>query len=328
MYATGNKKMLNMLILEILKEYSDENHRLTQQEILRLLKKNYDMDCDRRSVKANVLSLKELGYDISMEDGYYLAERDFDDDELRMLIDSVLFSRNMTTKQAGRLIKKLVAQGNRYFSPKVKHIRSLPDLPHADNKQMPYVLDAINDAIDNKKKLAFMYYAYGTDLKLHPTREKPFVVSPYIVVASGGFYYLMANYDKYDTMGYFRVDKIYDVIAVEGKPRDIRTVTGFENGMNLPKHMAEHIYMYSGDSADITFTATKNILNSIVDWFGKDFRIIKDHDDMLTIEVCCNKKAFMYWALQFGRFVEVLKPADLRADVAEVVKGMAKKYKD
>lgn len=36
-YATANKKMLNMLILDILKEYSDEKHRLTQQEIIRLL---------------------------------------------------------------------------------------------------------------------------------------------------------------------------------------------------------------------------------------------------------------------------------------------------
>ena len=87
MYATGNKKMLNMLILEILKEYSDQEHRLTQQEIIRLLKSNYDMVCDRRSVKNNVVCLRELGYEISMEDGYYLLEREFDDVELRMLID-------------------------------------------------------------------------------------------------------------------------------------------------------------------------------------------------------------------------------------------------
>ena len=93
MYATGNKKMLNMLILEILKEYSDQEHRLTQQEIIRLLKSNYDMVCDRRSVKNNVVCLRELGYEISMEDGYYLLEREFDDVELRMLIDSVLFAK-------------------------------------------------------------------------------------------------------------------------------------------------------------------------------------------------------------------------------------------
>ena len=93
MYATGNKKMLNMLILDILKEYSDSEHRLTQQDIIRLLRTDYGMECDRRSVKSNVLSLIELGYDISMENGYYLDEREFENAELRLLIDSVLSSR-------------------------------------------------------------------------------------------------------------------------------------------------------------------------------------------------------------------------------------------
>ena len=91
MYATGNKKMLNILILDILREYTDEKHSLTQQEIIRLLDKNYGMTCDRRSVKNNILSLKELGYDISMDKGYRLLSREFDDAELRILIDSVLF---------------------------------------------------------------------------------------------------------------------------------------------------------------------------------------------------------------------------------------------
>ena len=100
MYATGNKKMLNMLILEILREYSDDDHHLTQQDIIRLLKKNYDMVCDRRSVKNNILFLKELGYDISMQDGYFLVEREFEDAELRMLIDSVLFSKTIFQAQA------------------------------------------------------------------------------------------------------------------------------------------------------------------------------------------------------------------------------------
>ena len=97
MYATGNKKMLNMLILEILRKYSDEDHALTQQEIIKLLDHNYGMECDRRSVKNNVLSLKEMGYDISMEKGYKLLSRDFDDAELRILIDSVLFSKSISS---------------------------------------------------------------------------------------------------------------------------------------------------------------------------------------------------------------------------------------
>ena len=118
MYATGNKKMLNMLILEILRQYSDENHSLTQQEIIKLLDKNYGMECDRRSVKANVLSLKELGYDIDMDDGYRLLSREFDDAELRILIDSVLFSKSISTKQAKDLVSKIQGLASNFFNAK------------------------------------------------------------------------------------------------------------------------------------------------------------------------------------------------------------------
>lgn len=172
MYATANKKMLNMLILDILEEYSDADHRLTQQEIIRLLKANYDMECDRRSVKNNVEYLNDLlGDVIDMEDGYYLAEREFEDAELRMLIDSVLFSKNLTQKQARSLIDKLRAKGNKYFPAKVSHIRNLPEMQHSDNKQLMYALDTVNDAIAGKKKISFIYNTYGTDFKLHPKRD-------------------------------------------------------------------------------------------------------------------------------------------------------------
>ena len=96
MYGNDRKKLLILLILEVLQINTDEDHHLTQQEILRILEAEYGVTCDRRSVKANVLDLIDLGYDINMDDGYYLASREFDDAELRMLIDSVLFSRNIS----------------------------------------------------------------------------------------------------------------------------------------------------------------------------------------------------------------------------------------
>ena len=157
MYATGNKKMLNMLILEILRMYSDENHALTQQEIIKLLKQNYGMECDRRSVKNNVESLKEMEYDISMDKGYRLMSREFDDSELRILIDSVLFSKSISTKQAKDIIEKIRKIGSNYFNAKVSHVSNLPDIHRTKNKQAMYALDTINDAISVKKKISFIY---------------------------------------------------------------------------------------------------------------------------------------------------------------------------
>lgn len=327
MYATGNKKMLNMLILEILREYSDQEHRLTQQEIIRLLKSNYDMDCDRRSVKNNILCLKELGYEISMEDGYYLLEREFDDAELRMLIDSVLFSKNLTQKQAKALIEKLKGMGNRYFSAKVNHISNLPELQHGDNKQLMYVLDTINEAISQHKKISFVYNIYGSDFKLHPKREEKYVVNPYQMVANNGFYYLIGNYDKYDDISHYRLDRMTCVEMLPDKVKPQNQVVGLEHGLNLPKHMAEHIYMFSGESVAIIMLVEENIISEIVDWFGKDFYVIeKRRDNQVLVRLKCNEQAFFYWALQYGPYVEVLEPVTLRSKIAEAVCAMNEKY--
>lgn len=326
MYATANKKMLNMLILDILKEYSDEDHKLTQQEIIRLLKHNYDMECDRRSVKNNIMYLKELGYEISMDGGYYLMEREFEDAELRMLIDSVLFSNQLTHNQAKNLIEKLEKQGNRYFNAKVSHINNLPNLQHADNKQMLYALDTVNEAISKRKKISFIYDDYGTDFKLHPRREEPYIVNPYQMVANLGRFYLVGNYDKYDNITHYRLDRMTCVKMLDDKVKPQNEIADFKNGFNLPKHMAEHVYMFSGESVRIKFIATKDSMNELIDWFGKDFSVIEERETEIVVSLSCNQKAFTYWALQFGPYVEVLEPKELREKLAEFSKGMYEKY--
>ena len=331
MYATANKKMLNMLILDILEEYSDANHRLTQQEIIRLLKANYDMECDRRSVKNNILYLNELlGDVIDMEDGYYLAEREFEDAELRMLIDSVLFSKNLTQKQAKDLIEKLRAKGNKYFPAKVTHISNLPEMHHADNKQLMYALDTVNDAIAEKKKISFAYNTYGTDFRLHPRRDgMRYVVNPYQMVANNGKFYLIGNYDKYDNVSHYRLDKMTDVQILDEKVKPQKEIRDFKNGFSLPKHMAEHIYMFSGESERVKLLAPATMMDELIDWLGKDFTVRKtDDEDEIEITLNCNVDSMFYWALQYGPYVEILEPIDLRNRIAKAVRDMADKYKE
>ena len=327
MYATGNKKMLNMLILEILRKYTDEEHSLTQQEILKLLKQNYGMECDRRSVKNNVLSLKEMGYDISMEKGYRLLSREFDDAELRILIDSVLFSKSISTKQAKDIVNRLRDMGSNYFSAKVNHVSNLLELNRTDNKQAMYTLDTINDAISSKKKIEFTYNEMKTDFKMHPKREEKYIVNPYQIVANNGKFYLIANYDKYDNVAHFRIDRMTDVEMLDEKVKPMKQVKGLEKGLDLPKHMAEHIYMFSGESIPIRLKTTANMMSELVDWFGKDFTILKKEDEDITIRLKCNYEAMRFWALQYGPYVEVLSPDNLRNQIKEDVKKMLEKYK-
>ncbi len=332
MYATGNKKMLNMLILEILRNYTDEDHSLTQQEIIKLLELNYGMDCDRRSVKNNVLSLKELGeecgFEISMEKGYRLISREFDDAELRILIDSVLFSKSISTRQAKDLIKKIRNLASKYFNAKVSHVCNLPELNRTINKQAMYSMDVINDAIAEKRKINFIYNDIGTDFKLHPRREEPYVVNPYQIVANNGRFYLICNYDKYDNVAHFRIDRMTDVHELEEKIKPMKEVPELDGRLNLPKHMAEHIYMFSGPSSAIKLATTADMMSELVDWFGTDFKILEQDGDKIVVRLNCNEKAMRFWALQYGPYVEVLGPESLREQIKTDIAAMSNKYKD
>ncbi len=326
MYATGNKKMLNMLILEVLRKYTDEEHSLTQQEIIKLLDQNYGMECDRRSVKSNVLSLKEMGYDISMEKGYRLVSREFDDSDLRIMIDSVLFSKSISTRQAKDLISKIRNMASNYFNAKVSHVSNLPEIQRTNNKQAMYSLDTINDAIASKKKICFVYNTVGTDFRLHPRREEPYIVNPYQIVANNGRFYLIGNYNKYDNVAHFRIDRMTDVKMLDEKVKPMRQIPELEDGLNLPKHMAEHIYMFSGKSVGIKLETTADMMSELVDWFGNDFTLMKKDGEKITVKIMCNENAMRYWALQYGPYVEVLEPLSLRKQLIDDVNTMQKKY--
>ena len=323
------KKMLNILILDILRKYSDEEHHLTQQEIIRKLKSEYGVEnTDRRTVRDNVQSLVDMGYGIENEgdDGYYMYGREFDDAELRLLIDSVLFSKTISDTAAKRLIGKLKSFGNIYFDAKVSHVKPTPVLNRTDNKSVLYNVSAINEAMDQKKKISFRYNRYGTDFKMHD-QGKQYIMNPYQMVASNGRYYLLGNIDKYDNVTYYRIDKMSRVEILDEKIKAQEEVNGIDGHLNLPKHMTEHIYMLYGDSVMANIKTDVGMMDTLVDWFGKDFRIIENRDDEIVISVKCNERALFYWALQYGPHVEVLAPERLRNKLSNAVEEMAKKYK-
>ena len=329
MYPYGlqlDKKTLNMLILEILEQYTDSDHPLTQMEIVDLLEKNYGVPCTRQTVKNNLMLLGEMGYEISMEGGICLMSRQFENAELRMLIDSVLFSRTLSGKQAKRLIEKLTGLGNKYFRAKVKHVCHLPKLIHSDNKQVLLNLDVLNDAIEQERKVRFTYNSYGKDFQLHPRRKEPYIVNPYQMVANQGRYYLLCSYDTSNRLSHYRLDYMTKLEMLDAKVEPIDQMEDFVQGYSLPKHMAEHIYMYSSDSVTVKFIADTDLMDELIDWFGRDFHIKKESENKMLVTLKCNERAMKYWALQYGGHIEIKEPQSLRETVKATVLDMAKKY--
>ena len=325
MYALGSKKMLAMGILQILKDHTDSEHRLTQQEIIDLLDRNYGMVCDRKSIKANILSLIDWGYEIENENGWYLAERDFEDVELRMLIDSVLFSKSIPAHQAKILIEKIKGLGNIHFESKVAHTGNIKELYHTDNKQAFINMDIVQEAIDKNKQIQFIYNTYGVDKKLHPRREKPYVVSPYQII-NNSKPFLICNTKYFDNISTYRIDNMTEIQILDEKSRSIRELEGLEYGFNLPKHMAEHAYMFTDKVARVKLRVKKSMIGQVIDYFGTDFTVREETEDEAVIQLRSSEQAMIFWAMQYGDFVEVLEPENVREKIKESIRGMVKKY--
>lgn len=337
MYTIPPKKMVVINILDILKKYSDMDHRLTQAQIMDILKKEYYMDVDRRTVKRNLMNLldfdfgidyteilkkNEKGEDVPICTDWYIT-RDFDDSELRLLIDSVLFSKHIPRTQCRKLIEKLKGLSNIYFDKKVGHICGLPE-NSPENKELFYTIDILDEAISKGKKVSFVYNAYGADKKLHPKREREYIINPYQMVATNSRYYLICNYDKYDTLSNYRIDRITGIKILDEKRKPVKELQ--EGEINLPKHMAEHLYMFAGESIRAKFKAKNYIIDQVIDWFGTEPRMTEINDEECVIEVNVNKEAFFCWAMQYGLHIEVLEPLDMRNRIADAAKQLSEKY--
>lgn len=343
------KKLLIINILDILKKYSDENHRLSQKDIVDILKTEYMMNADRKTVRRNLLDLIDFGYEIEysesvrmvpnkktgeLEESYILSDfwlvREFTDGELRLLIDSLLFSKHIPYSQCKELIEKLEGLSNQYFKARVKHIRTMPDNA-PQNRQLFLNIETIDEAITSGKQVSFNYNEYGTDKKMHPRKDKngnvrEYIINPYQIAAVNGRYYLICNYDKYDNVANYRLDRITDIKLLDTPVKPMKKVQGLENGLDLSKHMAEHIYMFGGGSTPVTFVAKKYLINDIIDWFGKDIEFSDETEYDVTVRVNVNLEAMRRWAMQYALHIKIIFPQTLVDEVREDIKNAMENY--
>lgn len=360
------KKLLILYILDILQKYTDEEHRLSQKEIQDILKKEYEMPVDRKAIKRNLLNLIEYGSSIEyrevsrkeifrkksvvsdkdsldLEDkgipeddllwtDFYLKQK-FTNEELRLLIDSLLFSKHIPYSQAKKLITKLESLSNIYFKSRSQYIYPLP-VDRTDNKQVFYNISILDEAIRKKKKVLFEYAEYHTDKKMHLKKRedgsvREYVVTPYQMVAQEGKYYLICNYNKYDDISNYRVDRIRNIQILEekGKPFETLKWSGHQP-MNLNEYMKEHVYMYSSENAFVKFRIVKAMISDVIDLFGKGVNFSEETDTHVSVSVHVNERAAEQFAKNYAPDVVILQPKRLRDKLRDDLKKAWEAYED
>ena len=319
------KKLALIRILQIFREYSDYDHPLKQEDIAKYLDRDYGIVIERKAVGRNVSLLKEAGFEIeSRRDGSYLAERDFTDAELRLLIDGVLSSKHISAKHSSDLIKKISGLSNKYFAKHIKHIYSVNSWDKTENVSVFYSIEIIDEAIETNKQIKFDYNKYGADKKLR--RSAVHTVSPYQMILHNQRYYLMGFNEKWKEICYYRLDRITNIAITDSVITPLRSVKGYENGIDYKRFSSMMPYMYADEPKPIEFLAEEWVLDQIIDWFGKDISIEKSGEKYL-IKVKASINAMEYWAMQYLNAVEILKPAGLRERIRNNLQQANEKYK-
>lgn len=315
--------VIKLNILKILHNYSDKNHRLSQKDIIDKLEKEYEMKVDRKTVKRNLKELiysfngynkKLIGYKsrdrqvknrktgkketIDILSGFYMKHT-FTDGELRLLIESLLFNKYIPYDQREKLIGKLEGLSSKYFNSRINHIRAMSD-HSSKNHDLFKNIGKLDQAINNSRQVSFNYNKYTVDKRFQPQLNsdgtvREYIVNPYQMVATNGRYYLLCNYDKYDDFSHYRLDRITNIKILESPRKSMEKVKGLEASLNLPKHMAEHIYMFAGESQGVTIRFKKHFINELADWF--DIKDITFFDD----------GPFLAHALYYNVYINSLK---------------------
>ena len=313
-----------MRIAQILHKYSDEAHPLKQEDIAAYLSRDYGIEIERKAVGRNLSLLKEADFDIiSTRNGCYLEKREFEDSELKLLIDGVLCSKHISPHHSKQLIEKLAALSNAYFRSHIKNIYSVNDWNKTQNYDLFLNIELVDEAIEAGKQITFSYNKFGTDKKLH--KSATHFASPYQMILHNQHYYLMALNEKWKNMGYYRLDKITQMQVTDRPLTPLRTVDGFENGIDYKNFSAALPYMFTDTPEQIELLADNSVVDQIVDWFGYDIQIAPQGDGV-RVQLKSSPNALTYWALQFAEHVEILSPPYLREKVRSILQNACKKY--
>ncbi len=324
-------------ILEVLKKYTDADHTANYQNIIDWIFNDYDVTLERKAIQRNITTLREEGYPIqyaqeikrkstNSRTGFYYDYEDEDvisDGELRLLMDSVLSSGQITPTHATHLIEKLGQMGSvslrRAYSQVSKTSSQLP----GGQADLFLNIELISKSIEENKKISFNCTDIGPDGKQY-LKQEGMIASPYHLVMDRGHYYVICCTTGERNITHFRLDRMKNIHVLDDQPTDPlpRALLHADWG----EYLRTHTYMFEGETDKVTMQVNHDCMSNLYDFFGEQITIESTNDKSSTVSVKANLNGLYYWALQQVDSVEVIKPQELRDALRESAKSMRRKY--
>ena len=307
MPKSDNQKLKIFYILDYLEQNSHADHPVRASQLIEMLERRYNISCERKTIYSDIAALQQLGVDIvsipGKYGGYYIASRNFELPELKLLIDAVQSSRFLTEKKSRELIEKLCKQCSVHDAKLVRRDVLVSGRVKSMNESIYYNVDAIQEAIAENRQITFRYFDWGLDGQ-RKYRDKEYIASPYGLCQDNENCYLLALSERHGITSY-RVDRMSDIALT----KESRVPCPELTGKKLQEHAAQLFQMYAGDATDVKLRFHRSLVNVVIDRFGKDTMLIPDGDDhfVFTVRVAVSPM-FLSWVIGFGAKAKVLYP--------------------
>jgi len=307
MPKSDNQKLKIFYILDYLQAHSNEKNPVRASDLITMLDRQWGIRCDRKTVYSDIAALQQYGVDIvslpGKNGGYYIASRNFELPELKLLIDAVQSSRYLTEKKSRELIEKLCSQCNEQDAKLMRRTVLVSGRVKSMNETIYYNVDAIQEAIAQNKQISFRYFDWDFGGK-RKYRDKEYLASPYGLCQDNENCYLLAFSGRYGITSY-RVDRMTDIQLTDENRIPCPELTG----KALHDHANRLFQMYSGDALDVKMRFHRSLLNVVIDRFGKDTMLIPDGEDYFnfTVKVAISPM-FLSWVIGFGAKAKILYP--------------------
>lgn len=316
-----NKSRLRPLyIAKILYDMTDEDHYLSTPEIISILKEKYGIEGYRTTITSDIEALIDFGMEIevvkSSATQYHLISREFDLPEIKLLIDAVESSKFITEKKSKELVSKLGKLASQKQADELKRNLVPEGRIKPDNEYIYYIVDAINEAINTKKKISFQYFEYNVRKQQKPRHNgEVYVFSPYHLVWNGDYYYMIGYSDKHNGIGSFRVDRI------SKQPKILPDeAVGIPDDFNLSEYINTSFRMYNSEHQEVELICDNSVMDAIIDRFGDDVQTFAN--DMTSFRAVVNiavSHVFFSWVFGFGGRVKIKSPEGVRNQYADMI---------
>ena len=252
-----NSGMYPVIIYQLIRQYSNENNKLTMEDILDTLTDYWKGDGDKefsrknlqRTVKRNLESLLyfdskihaeykdnspfNIGADDKIGQIHYLwYEQELSPTDFQLLSDAVIYSKHLSQTRRLEILEKLMAASGQPNATESVWFKTI--IKDSDDISIPvpgdlyHNLEYINDAIDNQNCISFDFCFFGPNMQQYKVRSYS-GISPYKIIHNDGIYYLVASVNEassYASMYLRHKNKIPAVYFQIHKMRKIHTDFG------------------------------------------------------------------------------------------------------